>query len=173
MKTVSLVENLKGRGILETHTRYNILVNGVVCGELYFNMTGYTGYLPTASGIVLNCGEGAISRFKKELPRINREFSEAGEVAYYQITLSRTKPIDDTDTARQIANMRNTEFVVCRPFPALSSEAQVENAVASGSFRVVDKAIEAGRISADERNLVQGIMRVPEADYWKKRLVQH
>ena len=169
-KTVQLVENFKSRAILETKPRYDITINGVVCGELYFNMKGYVGYLPQASGIVLDCGEGGITRFKRELTRINRGFAEAGELAYYELRLA-----NKWDSARQVSEPCNPIQVVCPPFRLASSEAEIKNIVATGEFKeyVAGKAVEAGRMTLDEIKLVQGVMKMEEADYWKKRLVQH
>ena len=53
---------------------YAVLLDGKKVGELYFNMTGYTGcYLPQPSGIPLHVGEGPISAYRKVIARLNRE----------------------------------------------------------------------------------------------------
>lgn len=82
MKAIRLVENLRARAILEQEPRYDVMLYGKKFFQLYFNMRGYTGYLPvppeTPEGKVLclTLGEGGISRFKKEVPVLNREWEE-------------------------------------------------------------------------------------------------
>ena len=51
-------------------------------GELYFNMTGYTGsYLPCPGATPgtpapLHIGEKAISAYRKEVARLNRQWAD-------------------------------------------------------------------------------------------------
>ena len=70
----------KSPHILERHPRYDVLVNGEVKGELYYNMTGYVGVLPTVSGASMQIGEKGITAFRKEVSRINREARRTIEV---------------------------------------------------------------------------------------------
>lgn len=65
-----------GRHILERTPRYDVVLNGEVKGELYFNMRGYQGYLPTPRGFNLDIGEKGISVFKREVAILNREARE-------------------------------------------------------------------------------------------------
>ena len=74
---LTLQETRTGMAIAETHPRYLVLVNGEKRGELYFNMTGYTGYLPTHTGALLDVGEGGISRFKRAVAQINADAKAA------------------------------------------------------------------------------------------------
>ena len=81
-KAIELIETREGRAILETTPRYIVMFRGQKFGELYFNMTGYTGsYLPSpgtdpAKPASLHVGEMAISAYRKEIARLNREWAE-------------------------------------------------------------------------------------------------
>lgn len=75
---ISLAEK-PGKHILEREPRFDVLVNGEPQGELYFNMTGYVGYLPTVQGSKMDIGERAISAFRKEVAALNRDAIEAIE----------------------------------------------------------------------------------------------
>lgn len=66
-----------GRHILEQQPRFEVQVNGVPQGELYFNMKGYAGTLPTVHGSRMDIGERGISAFRKEVAVLNREAREA------------------------------------------------------------------------------------------------
>lgn len=71
----------KSHHMMEKQPRYDILVNDKVQGELYYNMRGYVGYLPTVHGSVMNIGERAISAFRKEAMILNREAIQAIDAA--------------------------------------------------------------------------------------------
>lgn len=73
MHVVSLKEAPHKRACCETTMRYDVLLNGQFFGELYFNMRGYVGCLPLPGGSRLNIGERAISAYKAEIKKINRE----------------------------------------------------------------------------------------------------
>lgn len=75
---LSLVER-KSPHILERQPRYDVCVNGNREGELYFNMRGYVGYLPTVQGSKLDIGEKGISAFRREVSLLNREAADAIE----------------------------------------------------------------------------------------------
>lgn len=70
---VSLREAPHRMAIAETTMRYDVLLNGTAVGELYFNMHGYVGTLPLPNGKQLSIPESAISRFEREIRRINRD----------------------------------------------------------------------------------------------------
>lgn len=81
---VTIVENRKDMAMLETTPHFDVMLNGVWYFKLYFNMTGYSGYLPLPPradsenqrrAVPLSVGEGGISRYRKELPRLNREWA--------------------------------------------------------------------------------------------------
>lgn len=81
MKTITLKETRQGCQPFEQQPRYHVLLNGQFHGELYFNMTGYTGCylpLPPTNGKIgnLNIGEKSISAYKKEIAKINKEWDE-------------------------------------------------------------------------------------------------
>ncbi|OZB13953.1 MAG: hypothetical protein B7X55_12125, partial [Rhodobacterales bacterium 34-62-10] len=71
-----------GRHILERQPRYDVLLNGNPVGELYFNMTGYVGYLPTICGAKMDIGERGISAYRKEAARLNNEAAAAIKAHY-------------------------------------------------------------------------------------------
>ncbi len=72
---IQLVETRRGRAMLETTSRYDVLLNGVLFDQLYWNMRGYVGYLPTPSGSKLSMPEGSLASYKREAARLNREFA--------------------------------------------------------------------------------------------------
>lgn len=74
MKAIKLVETRRGCAIMEREPRYDVLLNGQLFDQLYFNLTGYVGYLPTPEGRKLTIGEKAISVYRKEVARLNKEF---------------------------------------------------------------------------------------------------
>jgi hypothetical protein len=77
-KAIELVETRGGCAILETHSRFDVLLHGKKIGQLYFNMTGYTGvYLPQPNGSSLDLGERGISAYRKAVAQLNREWAEA------------------------------------------------------------------------------------------------
>jgi hypothetical protein len=73
MFRLELKETTRGRQICESTPRYDVVVNGAVTGQLYFNMRGYVGTLPTHSGAKLLIGERGISAYRSEVRRINRD----------------------------------------------------------------------------------------------------
>lgn len=73
------LEERKSPHLLERHPRYAVLVNGAQQGELYHNMRGYQGYLPTVHGSKMDIGERGISAFRKEVRVLNREAEDAIE----------------------------------------------------------------------------------------------
>ena len=82
-KAIELIETREGRAILETTPRYIVMFRGQKFGELYFNMTGYTGsYLPCPgskpdSPMPCDIGEKSIAAYRKAVARLNREWAEA------------------------------------------------------------------------------------------------
>jgi hypothetical protein len=73
---LELVEAPRKMAICETTMRYDVVLNGAVVDELYFNMRGYVGYLPLPTGGKLDIGEVSISRFRREVALLNREARE-------------------------------------------------------------------------------------------------
>lgn len=73
------LEQHPGRHLLERQPRYAVLVNGAPQGELYYNMRGYQGYLPTVHGSKLDIGERGITAFRREVTLLNREAERAIE----------------------------------------------------------------------------------------------
>lgn len=86
---------------MEREPRYMILLNGKAwephgprSGEIYFNMTGYRGAIPTITGAAFDPGERGISVFRKEVARINKEAAELIEKQSHD----RVKVVFVTDT---------------------------------------------------------------------------
>lgn len=52
---------------------YDLLLNGEVVGEVYYNMTGYVGTLPQPDGTTFIPGEMGISAYRTEIARVNRD----------------------------------------------------------------------------------------------------
>lgn len=77
MKTITLVKTRKG--CCEKEDRYHVMFEGEFFAELYFNMTGYVGYLPApkedGTPINLTIGERGISAYKKEIAQLNKEWA--------------------------------------------------------------------------------------------------
>ena len=76
-KAIELVETRQGCAVMERQPRYQVMLHGVEWGELYYNMRGYVGTLPLPNGRQLSLGERAISAFRKEVARLNREWRAA------------------------------------------------------------------------------------------------
>jgi len=77
MKHIEIVEAPHRRAIAEQHMRYEVRLNGKFFDELYFNMRGYVGTLPTPGGGRLALPEGSITSFRREAAKLNAEFSAA------------------------------------------------------------------------------------------------
>ncbi len=69
---VKLVKTRRGCEPFEKEDRYDVLVDGALFDQLYFNLRGYVGYLPTENGGRLTIGERGISAYRSEVARINR-----------------------------------------------------------------------------------------------------
>jgi len=80
-RAIELVETREGCAILETHPRYKVLLRGETVGELYFNMRGYVGTLPTPRGTQLYIGERGISAYRKAVAQLNKEWAEVNKAA--------------------------------------------------------------------------------------------
>ncbi|SHG89052.1 hypothetical protein [Bradyrhizobium erythrophlei] len=70
---LELKETRRGCQMLETTKRYDVILNGKIVDQLWFNMRGYVGYLPTPSGAKLSMPESGISVYRREVARLNRE----------------------------------------------------------------------------------------------------
>jgi len=73
---IQLVENRRDCALMESQSRYDVLLHGQKVGQLYFNMTGYVGTLPIPGGGKLHIGEGPISVYRREVTRLNREWAQ-------------------------------------------------------------------------------------------------
>jgi hypothetical protein len=76
---IELIETRQGCEMCETTPRYNVMLRGVKVGQLYYNMRGFVGNLPTPDGHSLYIPESGIARFRREAAKLNREFAVAAK----------------------------------------------------------------------------------------------
>ncbi len=85
MKTITLQETRKNNAPFEREPRYNVLFRGKIFCELYYNMTGYVGYLPSpkedGTPVHLTIGERGISAYKKEIAILNKEWARYNQTS--------------------------------------------------------------------------------------------
>ena len=74
---IELIETRQGCEIMETTPRYNVMLHGVKVEQLWWNLKGFVGNLPTPDGSSLYVPESGISRFRREAAKLNREFATA------------------------------------------------------------------------------------------------
>ena len=74
-RAIALVETRTGCEICEKESRYDVLLHGKKVGQLYFNLRGYVGTLPTPSGTQLCIGERTITAYRKAVAQLNREWA--------------------------------------------------------------------------------------------------
>ena len=72
---ITLVEAPRKMAICETDMRYDIKLFGMFYEEAAFNMTGYIAYLPSCDFVSHSCGEHSISRVRKEIALLNKEWA--------------------------------------------------------------------------------------------------
>lgn len=77
---LKIAENPR-REIAESTPRYDVILNGKTVGELYYNMRGYNGTLPTVHGHGFSISEEPISKVKSTVAMLNREAKKAIEAA--------------------------------------------------------------------------------------------
>ena len=77
---IELIETRQGCEIMETTPRYNVMLNGVKVEQLWWNLKGFVGNLPTPDGSSLYVPESGIVRFRREVAKLNREFAAADNV---------------------------------------------------------------------------------------------
>jgi hypothetical protein len=81
VNAISLVETKTGCAIAEDTPRFDVMFRGVKFGQLYYNMTGYVGYLPAphperkGDTINFDIGEKSISVFRREVNKLYREWA--------------------------------------------------------------------------------------------------
>ena len=81
-KAIQLVETRNGCAILEKEPRYDVLLHGEKIGQLYFNLRGYVGTLPTPRGTNLTIGERSISAYRQAVAQLNREWDAADKAEH-------------------------------------------------------------------------------------------
>lgn len=76
-RRITLEERPNRMAFAESKMRYAVMLDGKEFGELYYNMRGYCGYLPSPrpDGTFgkLDIGERPITAFRKEITALNRE----------------------------------------------------------------------------------------------------
>ncbi|MFZ3482189.1 hypothetical protein [Sphingomonas sp. 3-13AW] len=76
---ITLEERPRRMACMETKMRYAIMVDGKPFSELYFNMRGYRGSIPSPrpDGTFgsLDIGERPISEYRREIAAANRELT--------------------------------------------------------------------------------------------------
>ena len=80
-RAIELIETRRGCEMCETTPRYDVIFYDVRRGQLWFNMTGYVGELPTPEGGSVSIGERSISAWKAEAAKLNREFAQQEKAA--------------------------------------------------------------------------------------------
>jgi hypothetical protein len=80
-KALELVRTRQGCAIMEIQPRFDILLHGKNVGQMYFNLRGYVGSLPTPEGSLLQMPESCIGSFEREVSRLNREFAALNKSA--------------------------------------------------------------------------------------------
>jgi hypothetical protein len=81
MKTqnaITLVRTRRGCAMCEAEDRYDVHLFGTFVSQIYFNLRGYVGGLPTPDGTTLSLPERGISFFQREAAKLNGEFAAAG-----------------------------------------------------------------------------------------------
>lgn len=76
MKRITIKACPDKKSIHEQHERYAVMLDGQPFSELYFNLTGYVGTLPTPEGSKLTIGEKPLSTYRREIEQLNREFGQ-------------------------------------------------------------------------------------------------
>lgn len=84
MKAIELVETRRGRQCCETTPRYDVVLFGRRFDQLWFNLRGFVGTLPVPefgdngdlhAVIRLTIGEKSIAAYRREVGKLNREWS--------------------------------------------------------------------------------------------------
>ncbi|GGR37939.1 hypothetical protein [Deinococcus ruber] len=76
-KAITLVEAPRKKSSCEQEMRYDVLLHGKQYSELYFNLRGYLGSLPTPDNLPLDIGEKSISAYRKQIALLNQEWAAA------------------------------------------------------------------------------------------------
>ncbi len=80
MNAITIKENPK-KAILQTVPDYIVYLHGEKFSDLYFNMTGYVGYLPYPTDREpgygkLTIGEVKLSAYRREIKALNKEWEQ-------------------------------------------------------------------------------------------------
>lgn len=70
---IKLVKTTRGCHMLERTPRYDVMLNGNLFDQLYYNVRGYVGTLPLPDGSGLDIGERPIGEYKKEVAKLNKD----------------------------------------------------------------------------------------------------
>ena len=66
-KALELVRTRQGSAMMEIQSRFDILLHGKKVGQLYFNLRGYVGSLPTPDGLSVHMPESSIASFQRDV----------------------------------------------------------------------------------------------------------
>ena len=72
---ITLIETPHRKSMFEKEMRYDVHLHGQPWGDLYFNLSGYRGYLPTVDG-PLDIGERPIGTYRQHIRTLNRQWAE-------------------------------------------------------------------------------------------------
>lgn len=78
---ITLEERPRRMAMMETKMRYAVMLDGVEFSDLYWNIRGYRGVVPTlcSDGAIgsFDPGEVSLAEFKREIAQSNRDLREA------------------------------------------------------------------------------------------------
>jgi hypothetical protein len=82
---IELIETRRGCACCEREPRYDVILYDTRIpgdrGQLWFNMRGYIGQLPTPEGGTISIGEKPITAWRREAAKLNREFAALDRAA--------------------------------------------------------------------------------------------
>jgi hypothetical protein len=82
---ITLVEAPRKRSMMEITMRYDVMLDGKLFSEMYYNMRGYRGDIPVLSSdgtgrvVKFDPGEKPLATFKREIAASNREMKAAAK----------------------------------------------------------------------------------------------
>ena len=100
-KPLELIETRQGCAMCETTPRYNVMHYGRKIGQLWFNMRGYVGTLPTPDGCSLNIGETSIAKWRSAAATLNREWVQHDKEAAIALCLLTRSLVTGADFQRR------------------------------------------------------------------------
>lgn len=84
-KRITLEERPRRMAMMETKMRYAVMLDGKEFSDLYYNMRGYRGVVPSVrpDGTIgrFDPGEVSLAEFKREIANSNRDLRDAKATA--------------------------------------------------------------------------------------------